>query len=63
MEGGIIMFGFDRVFDFNNDGQFDSLEKAAQFQFADHANSDKKGRLFRTNGALIPFLTVRSTAP
>ncbi len=27
------------------------------------ANSDKKGRLFRTNGALIPFLTVRSTAP
>ncbi len=27
------------------------------------ANSDKKGRLFRTNGALIPFLMVQSTAP
>lgn len=27
------------------------------------ANSDKKGRSFRTNGALIPFLTVQSTAP
>lgn len=24
------------MFGFNNDGQLDSLEKAAQFQFADH---------------------------
>lgn len=35
------MFGFDRVFDLNNDGQFDSLEKAAQFQFADHMLHDE----------------------
>jgi len=35
-DGGVIMFGFDKIFDFNNDGQFHSLEKAVQFQFVDH---------------------------
>ena len=40
------MFGFDKMFDFNRDGQLDSLERAVQFQFMDdmlkedHSSSD-----------------------
>lgn len=29
------MFGFDEMFDFNNDGELDSLERAVQYQFMD----------------------------
>lgn len=29
------MFGFDKMFDFNRDGEMDSWERAAQFQFMD----------------------------
>ena len=31
--------------------------------FEIHANSSKRGHILRTNGALSPFLTVRSTIP
>lgn len=40
------MFGFDEMFDFNNDGELDSLERAVQYQFmndmlqGDHGSSD-----------------------
>lgn len=30
------MSGFDKMFDFNNDGQLDPLEKVSQIQFMDH---------------------------
>lgn len=29
------MFGFEKMFDFNNDGHLDSFERAAEFQFMD----------------------------
>ena len=35
IKGGKIMFGFDKMFDFNRDGKLDSWERAAQFQFMD----------------------------
>lgn len=35
IQGGKIMFGFDKMFDFNRGGKLDSWERAAQFQFMD----------------------------
>ena len=39
-QGGKIMFGFDKMFDFNRDGKLDSWERAAQFQFMDEMMKD-----------------------
>ena len=40
------MFGFDKLFDFNNDGELDSLEMAAEFQFMDETEEEDRNDSF-----------------
>lgn len=41
-KAGSIMFGFDKMFDFNHDGRLDFAERAAQFMFLDEMSKEDK---------------------
>ena len=43
------MFGFDKMFDFNGNGQLDSWERAAQFQFMDEMMKNNEKNIFDIN--------------
>ena len=54
IKGGKIMFGFDKMFDFNRDGKLDSWERAAQFQFMDEMmKDDEKVSLMTTMRSIL----------
>ena len=40
------MFGFDKMFDFNGNGQLDSWERAAQLQFMDEMSRNEERSCF-----------------
>jgi hypothetical protein len=54
IEGGKIMFGFDKMFDFNGNGQLDSWERAAQFQFMDEMSKNDERREVLEDAGLDP---------
>ena len=54
-EGGKIMFGFDKMFDFNRDGKLDSWERAAQCQFMDEMMRDDEKSIFDDDEEIDTF--------
>ena len=48
------MFGFDKMFDFNGNGQLDSWERAAQFQFMDEMSKNDERREVLEDAGLDP---------
>ena len=50
MGGGKIMFGFDKMFDFNCEWHLDSFERAAQFQFMDEMMKHEETDSFDEDG-------------
>ena len=55
IKGGKIMFGFDKMFDFNRDGKLDSWERAAQFQFMDEMMKDDEKSIFDDDDEIDTF--------
>ena len=56
IKGGKIMFGFDKMFDFNRDGKLDSWERAAQFQFMDEMMKDDEKSIFGDDDEIDAFV-------
>ena len=54
-QGGKIMFGFDKMFDFNRDGKLDSWERAAQFQFMDEMMKDDEKSILDDDDEIDTF--------
>lgn len=52
---GKIMFGFDKMFDFNRDGKLNSWERAAQFQFMDEMMKDDEKSIFDDDDEIDTF--------
>ena len=49
------MFGLDKMFDFNGNGQLDSWERAAQFQFMDEMMKDDEKSIFDDDDEIDAF--------
>lgn len=53
------MFGLDKMFDFNGNGQLDSWERAAQFQFMDEMMKDDEKSIFDDDDEIDTFADAR----
>ena len=49
------MFGFDKIFDFNGNGQLDSWERAAQLQFMDEMSKNEERSCFNDDDEIDAF--------